>query len=107
MSPAAAPVPERPTYVGLLGSESVIVSVALLVPTAVGVKVMDSTHMPEGLRDTPQVELGSCINCVSEKIRLFRMTELELVLVRFKGRRGLVLPTLTFPKPMLRGDTCK
>ena len=65
-SPTLTPVPERPISVGLLGSESVIVRVALLETAAFGVKVVYSKQLAEGARDPPQVELGSCLNWLSE-----------------------------------------
>jgi hypothetical protein len=56
---AALPIPVKLMVVGLLGSESTIVSVPERVPAAVGVKAMDNTQLLDAARLLPQVELGS------------------------------------------------
>ena len=49
-----APVPESDTVCGLLASESVMVSVPLRVPVAVGVKVTFTVQLPPAATLAPQ-----------------------------------------------------
>jgi hypothetical protein len=53
--PVPVPVPVRAIVCGLVGSESAMLIVAVLVPVAVGLKVTWIKQLPPAARDEPQV----------------------------------------------------
>jgi hypothetical protein len=103
---ASLPTPARVMVVGLLGSESTIVSIPERVPVAVGVKSMYTTQLLDAARLLPQVELGSLWYCESEYIQLVKVIVEEPVFVRVSAPFVLpVTPTVTVPKFRLVADT--
>src|SRR2546423_1525863 len=97
-----APVPERVTVCGLLGSESVSVSVPLRVPAAVGVKVTFTVQLTPAPRLVPQVLVCEKSPLAALEVKL---TGLAVSLVTVTAWGALLLPTFCAANDRLLGET--
>src|SRR5437868_3771604 len=96
------PVPERATVCGLLGSESVSVSVPVRVPVAVGVKVTSTAQLAPAGRLAPQSWLWEKSPLVAMEVKV---TAFAVPLLTFTVWGALLLPRFCEANVKLAGET--
>ena len=101
------PEPVKPTVWGLPGASSAIVTEAVLLPSAVGVKVTLMLQVPLGARDEPHVLFSPKSPTLAPATLMeLKFTGLKPVFETVMDCPALVFPTGSLPNPSVGTESC-